>query len=60
LVFAPWLYSSMNVPGFLQVVAGVVLEPPDQRARGFLVQFGPTPRSSGHTHKVFGEMHMRI
>jgi hypothetical protein len=50
----------MNVPGFLQVVAGVVLEPPDQRARGFLVQFGPTPRSSGHTHKVFGEMHMRI
>jgi hypothetical protein len=43
------------VPGFLQVVAGVI-EPLDQRARGFLVQFGLTPRSSVHNYKLFGEM----
>jgi hypothetical protein len=33
-----------------------VLEPPDQRARSFLVQIEFTPHSLVHIRKVFGEM----
>jgi hypothetical protein len=43
----------------LQEEAGIALEPPDQKTRGFLVRIVLTPHSLVHALKVFGEMSVR-
>jgi hypothetical protein len=41
------------------VKPGIILELPDQKARGFWVQIAITRRFLEHAHKVFGEMSVR-
>jgi hypothetical protein len=43
----------------LQEQAGVILELPDQKARGFLVLIAFKRLFSEHAHKMFGEMPVR-
>jgi hypothetical protein len=45
---------------FLQVEAGIVLELPDKKARGFLVPIALNRLFPEHARKVFGEMSVRI
>jgi hypothetical protein len=44
----------------LQVEVGVIFELSDQKARGFLVLIALTWLFSEYTHKVFGEIFVRI
>jgi hypothetical protein len=54
-----WRYFACVACGLLQGEAGIIVELPDQKARGFLVQIALTQWFLEHAHKVFGEMPVR-
>jgi hypothetical protein len=43
----------------LQEEAGIILESPDQKTRGFVVQIALSRLFTEHVHQVFGEMTVR-